>query len=49
MKSYLKGPLVYTKKDLQQGANNDGRIWAMYNKKVYDMCVIAILPVCLKD
>ena len=38
MAKYHKGPLVYTMKQLSQGAD-DKRIWAMYRKKVYDMRV----------
>jgi chitin synthase len=37
MKKYYKGPLVYTKKQLQKGTDDDGRIWAMYKKRVYDI------------
>lgn len=37
MKQYYKGPMVYTKGQLQKGADDDQRIWAMYNKRVYDI------------
>lgn len=37
MEKYHKGPIVYTMKDLNKGYEDDGRIWAMYNKRVYDL------------
>jgi chitin synthase len=37
MKQYYKGPMVYTKGQLQKGADDDKRVWAMYNKRVYDI------------
>ncbi|KAI0317932.1 chitin synthase-domain-containing protein [Amylostereum chailletii] len=39
MKEYKKGPLVYTKKELQSQANDDDnpKTWAVWDSRVYDL------------
>lgn len=37
MRQFRKGPLVYSMKDLANGYSQDNRIWAMYNKQVFDL------------
>jgi chitin synthase len=34
---YYKGPLVWTRKTVQQQANDDARYWVIVNQKVYDL------------
>jgi hypothetical protein len=37
MKTFYKGPLVWAPNDVLQAAQGAGRMWAIYNNKVYDL------------